>query len=281
MTAYLFGGRAGSEVRGDLWAYDFAADTWSEVAADGGPAARFGHEAVWLPGRGLVVFAGQAGAAFFNDLWLFDPVASSWSELPAGGDVPVARYGSCAGLGPDGRLWISHGFTEDGVRFSDTRAYDFGTGTWTDQTPAGDRPVERCLHGCWFDAAGSFVLFGGQTTGVVALGDLWRLAEPGGAAPAWAMLEGDLPSARNLYAHATAGGDRLVFGGRGKDGYGNELWAFDLATEAARRVSAVGDPPPGRSGAALVVDPSRRRALLFGGKHDDGTFQDLWQLGLG
>ena len=44
----------------------------------------------------------------------------------------------------DGRLWISHGFTEDGVRFSDTRAYDFEAGTWSDETPDG-RPARRAL----------------------------------------------------------------------------------------------------------------------------------------
>ena len=167
------------------------------------------------------------------------------------------------------------------MRFSDTRAYDFTTGAWTDETPAGDRPVERCLHGCWFDAAGSFVLFGGQTTGVVALGDEWRLSDPGGGSASWARLEGGLPSARNLYAHASTSADRLVFGGRGTDGYGNELWAFDLASSAARPLEASGDPPPGRSGAELIVDAARGRALLFGGKHDGGTFEDLWQLGLG
>ena len=49
----------------------------------------------------------------------------------------MARYGTCAAVAPDGRLWISHGFTADGVRFSDTRAYDFATGAWTDETPDG------------------------------------------------------------------------------------------------------------------------------------------------
>jgi hypothetical protein len=280
-TAYLFGGRAGSEIRGDLWAYDLASDTWSEVAMNPGPPARFGHEAAWVPGRGLVIFAGQAGATFFNDLWLFDPTAGSWTELPAAGDVPVARYGTCSALGPDGRLWISHGFTEDGVRFSDTRAYDFSTGTWSDVTPEGRRPIDRCLHGCWFDADGSFALFGGQTTGVVALGDRWRLADPGLAGAAWTMLEAELPSPRNLYAHASTGVDRLVFGGRGKEGYGSDLWAFDLATASARPLQPDGETPPGRSGAELIVDPARGRALLFGGKHEGGTFQDLWQLSLG
>ena len=77
--------------------------------------------------------------AFFDDIWAYDPAAEAWRELPSLGDVPPARYGSCASLGPDGRLWISHGFTDSG-RFDDTRAYDFATGEWTDETPDGDLP---------------------------------------------------------------------------------------------------------------------------------------------
>lgn len=265
---------------GDLWVYDLATDAWTEIDAPGGPEPRFGHEAVWLPAGGLVLFAGQAGPRFFNDLWLFDPDSATWSALPAAGDLPVPRYGSCAALGPDGRLWISHGFTEDGVRFSDTRAYDFGSGTWSDETPAeGRRPVERCLHGCWFDAEGALVLYAGQTTGVTALGDLWRLAAPGADGATWQPLEGGLPEPRNLYARAAAFGLELVFGGRGTAGFAGDLWAFDLAGRGEpRALGASSDSPPARSGAELIADVTRGRLLLFGGKHDGGTFEDLWQV---
>ena len=109
-----------------------------------GPAARFGHEAAWVEDVGLVVFAGQAGATFFNDLWAYDPDADAWTELPGSGDVPVSRYGTCAAVGPDGRLWISHGFTSDGVRFSDTRAYDFELGH-LGRRDARRRPPGRAL----------------------------------------------------------------------------------------------------------------------------------------
>ncbi|RPH35956.1 MAG: hypothetical protein EHM90_03075, partial [Chloroflexi bacterium] len=148
-VAYLFGGRdaSGPGTLGDFWAFDLDNETWSELAA--GPTARFGHNALWVPGVGVVIFAGQGDAGFFNDLWAYDPVADGWRELPASGAIPVRRYGSCAALGPDGRLWISHGFTSEGARFSDTRAYDFATGSWTEETPVGEGPVVRCLHGCW------------------------------------------------------------------------------------------------------------------------------------
>lgn len=274
-TALLFGGRDGATVHGDLWAYDLAADAWSELSPAPGPAARFGHEAVWVDDVGLVIFAGQAGATFFNDLWAYDPETDAWTELPGSGDVPVSRYGTCAAIGPDGRLWISHGFTSDGVRFSDTRAYAFASGAWTDETPAGARPVERCLHGCWWtDDGTALVLYAGQTTGTTALGDRWSLAEG-----AWSEDTGSLPPERNLYARARVDGATLVFGGQALDAsYHGDLWLLADEGGDAARLEPAGDAPPPRAGAEMVTDPGSDRVLLFGGRDTDGGLGDLWAL---
>ena len=216
---------------GDLWSYDLGSDAWTELSPGAGPDARFGHEAVWVDGVGLVVFAGQSGATFFNDLWAYDPAAATWTELPGSGDVPVSRYGTCGAVGPDGRLWISHGFTSDGVRFSDTRAYDFDAGAWADETPEGPRPVERCLHGCWWTDDGALALYAGQTTGTLALDDYWTLADG-----AWSEVTAALPPGRNLYARARVDRATLVFGGQALDmSYLDDLWLLpDPAGDAVR-----------------------------------------------
>ena len=274
-TALLFGGRDVTTIFGDLWSYDLEADAWTELADDDAPPARFGHEAAWVDGVGLVIFAGQAGSAFFDDLWAYDPDAARWAELPSGGDVPVARYGSCAALGPDGRLWISHGFTSDGVRFSDTRAYDFDAGAWSAETPpSGARPVERCLHGCWWTDDGVLTLYAGQTTGTPALGDRWALDDA-----AWSMVEAALPPPRNLYARTRLDRATLVFGGQAADGtYHGDLWILDDEDADAASVQPEGDGPSGRAGAELVRDATHDRVLLFGGRSDEGALDDLWSL---
>ena len=281
--AYLFGGRDGNKVRGDLWVFDLARDTWQRLRPDGdGPQARFGHEAVWVDGIGLVVWAGQAGpTTFFDDLWAYDPAAARWSRLPNRGDRPVGRYGSCSALGPDGRLWISHGFTEDGTRFADTRAYDFAAGSWSDETPLGAVPVNRCLHGCWWTDDGRFALYAGQTTGVQALDDLWTLGDPGGGSAAWTRVDGELPKERNLYAFARHGDAIVVFGGRGLGkAYREDAFTIDLASSAILRLRPEGTGPSGRSGAALIDDPAGGRVVLFGGRTARGALADTWELRL-
>jgi hypothetical protein len=280
-TAYLFGGRDGETVHGDLWAYDLASDSWAGPLSPGGPTPdpRFGHEAEWVDGIGLVIVFGQRGATFYDDLWAYDPAADAWRQLPASGATPVARYGSCASLGPDGRLWISHGFTAESARFADTWAYDFGAGTWTDETPsAGTPPVSRCLHGCWWTDAGTFRLYAGQTTGATALGDLWEL-DP--AVGAWRPLEGTLPVDRNLYARARVGSATIAFGGQAIDeSYLGDVHRLADEDTGANEVEITGEAsPPGRSGAELIHDPARSRLLLFGGRNGDGAMADLWALG--
>jgi len=283
-TAYLFGGRtADGAALSDLWAYDLEDNSWTLVT-DEGPPARFGHNAAWVADVGLVIFAGQAGATFYNDLWAFDPAANTWEELPAGGAVPVPRYGSCAAIGPDGRLWISHGFTQEGQRFADTRAYDFSTSSWTDETPAGEAPVERCLHACWWTEDGVLALYAGQTTGTNSLGDLWWLLvgeRPG--TNSWADLSSDgLPPARNLYAAARLDGATGIFGGQALDGTALDdmWWVGDNG--GAGLDSTPGQRPPARWGAEMILaDADQHRLLLFGGRDADAVFGDLWELSRG
>jgi hypothetical protein len=278
--AYLFGGRdsAGYGAYGDLWAYDIERDAWEPRSATG-PAARFGHSAVWVDGIGLVIFAGQGGTTFFNDLWAYDPETDTWRELPTTGARPIPRYGSCAALGPDGRLWISHGFTSEGARFADTRAYDFATGAWTDETPSGEVPIVRCLHGCWWTLDGQFALYGGQTTGTTSLGDLWSLTiGPRPGTNAWSASSQPVPPARNLYAAArlSAAGATLVFGGQAVDGtYLADLWVIGDGGESEQLPTTGG--PTGRSGAELIEDPARNRVLLFGGRDGATHYADAWE----
>jgi len=276
--AYLFGGRTADGASGELWAFDLTTDSWSEVTQNIDqaipPAPRFGHTATWVPDVGLVVWSGQAGSTFFNDIWSWNPEAGTWLQLPSSGAVPAARYGSCASLGPDGELWISHGFTDDSGRFSDTRSYDFATGTWTDRTPTDRVPVERCLHDCFWSAGGLLILYGGQTTGVAALGDVWAYDPVAGS---WIRgPETDAP-ARQLYSLSTLAGQGLVFGGGSVDGgYLNDSWLLgpDLALVPFETGSVL---PPPRSGATLINDGERRQ-LLFGGRNVDGELADIWEL---
>jgi hypothetical protein len=272
--AYLFGGRGGGKDFGDLWRYDMENDSWKKLSPGGAaPSARFGHSAVWVDGHGLVVFAGQKGVEFFGDLWAFDPDAGKWKALPANGAAPKRRYGSCMIEGPDGRLWISHGFTFAG-RFDDTRAYNLKSKRWASIAPDGRRPGERCLHDCFTSASGQLVLYGGQDNSVRALGDLW-VTRPDGS---WKKAANPKLAARRMYAVTEAGDYAYIFGGAGKDDRNfDDLWRVDRETLEFEQVRVDGAGPSARYGGAMVTDSLRGRVLLFGGQGGSAK-DDVWQL---
>lgn len=277
-SAWLFGGTGVDGPLDDLWRFDLTSDAWERLETTGDrPSARFGHVAAWVDGIGLVIWSGQAGSEFFNDLWAFDPASGEWGRLPDGGAVPPARYGSCAAIGPDGRLWISHGFTDSG-RFDDTRAYDFASGRWNEVVSQGERPIKRCLHDCLWTPDGRFLLYAGQTDGQPALGDLWSL-DPTSAV--WTRQGRPEPEARQLYALATLVSTAFVFGGADDERRPlGSLFLLDLISSAWTELQPDGELPAGRSGATLVADPGRDRLLLFGGIASDVPLGDIWQLDL-
>lgn len=272
--AYLFGGRDGNEGLDDLWRYDLRRDSWEQLSPRGrSPAPRFGHSAVWASGHGVVIFAGQSGSDFLADLWAYDPATDRWTEQPDRGAAPKPRYGSCMVAGPDGRLWVSHGFTQAG-RFDDTRAYNLRSKRWTSIAPSGRRPGERCLHDCFTSEDGSLVLYGGQDDGAFALADLWVMGQERG----WRRLDDPLLAARRLYAVTEAGAHAYIFGGVGEDGRAlDDLWRVDRGTLRFEPVAIEGRLPPARYAGTLIADTQGDRLLLFGGQGDVAK-ADVWEL---
>ena len=274
-SLYLHGGQSGGRAMADLWRYDLAAGEWTEISPGDGPSPRFAHTAIWdEPRSRLVVFSGQGGPGeFFSDVWAFDPAAGEWVELAGDRAGPENRYGSCAGYDPAGdRFLISHGFT-DGGRFDDTWAFDLGAGSWTEVSPAGARPLRRCLHTCAYDPVdGSLFLFGGQSNDRARHDDAWIL-DTGG----WTEVATTGPAARKFTSAVPLGGEVLLFGGDGGDPLA-DLWALDVGAGAWSPADVPGAAPPGRHSHAAAHDPATGRMWVFGGRGADGERADLWQL---
>ena len=271
---YLFGGRSGGDAVGDTWVYDLAANEWEELNAPG-PGARFGHNSVWSTRGRMVVFGGQAGGEFLNDTWLFDPADGMWQEIPDFRGAPSQRYGAAAALDPSGRLVVTHGFTNQG-RFDDTWGFALLDNFWTEISPDGARPIERCLVRAVWDAARErLIMFGGQTTATPFLGDTWALTGSEG----WLELTPQQsPSPRNFYAMAfdEVAGRALLIGGQTEDGPANDLWAFDAASDSWARLTLDGESPSARAGhdAAFAAGS----LYVVGGYDGSSELNDLWVL---
>jgi hypothetical protein len=134
----------------------------------------------------------------------------------------------------------------------------------------------RCLHACWLTADGGLALYAGQTTGVRALGDLWRLND------------GELVHARRASYRRNAtcprtrhGDDAVVFGGLGLDGdYLRDVYRSTARRSPSKSCARMVPAPRARHGAALIDDPGNHRVLLFGGTAGGDAFADTWELTL-
>lgn len=276
---YLFGGRAGGTASNDLWTFDLRTSTWTQLNVDGAvPPARFGHSAVYDGARGRrLVTLGQAGSSFFNDVWAF--ADGAWSQVDdVSAPHPTVRYGSGAAHDVQGeRLYVSHGFTDQG-RFDDTWAFDLRSDSWQIVETAGAVPVKRCLaRNVWLPAAQQMLLFGGQTNSAPFLGDQWRLDL---AATAWREEQpSPRPGPRNLYGASvdSARGRWYVVGGNTPDGPTDETWTYDLAAGSWSQVDVAAAPPP-RHGLDAAVTPDG--LLIFGGRDRAADLADTWLLPL-
>ena len=279
---FLFGGQDSSS-RNDLWAYSAASGRWEELQPAGAkPPARFGHTLIVDPARRrLIVFGGQAGTGFFSDVWAYDLVQNNWGQVGQNDQGPSRRYGHSAIHDPvRNRMIVSHGFTSAG-RFDDTWAFDLAKDTWQNLSPAGTKPVRRCLHHAVYDNANQqMLLYGGCASGFgpCPLGDLWSLDLVNNR---WTELTGQpRPAPRQYYGTAfdTANERLILFGGSG-GGSLNDTWAFESRGRVWRQLSVPGSPGArSRHQGAYAAD--RGTVYFFGGSTNTGLSDELWTLGV-
>ncbi len=100
----------------DTWAYDPAANTWTELKPAGSvPSARNGHSHGLRSGHwpdDSLWRVGGTGESY-DDTWAYDPAANTWTELPPAGSGPSCACRKLRGVRSSKRqdvsLWRHHG----------------------------------------------------------------------------------------------------------------------------------------------------------------------------
>jgi Galactose oxidase, central domain len=248
----VFGGRD-KQALGDTWIFDLATRRWREVPATG-PEPRFGHGAAYEAAhRRMLIVMGQ-GADFFNDVWAFDLDKESWTQLIANDRSAISprpRYGQSAALDGQGRVLISHGFSDQG-RFDDTWAFNLAAARWVNLTPAsGPKPLKRCLHELIYEAtADRLLLFGGCSSGFgpCPQGDLWAFDLK---TTTWTELmpNGAKPAARSNASliYQSTSQTLFLFGGKTADGANAETWSYHIGKNEWTHLE--GQAPPAHAAA--------------------------------
>lgn len=270
---FFFGGRdrtaSGTyENYADVWAYELATDTWTQVSSGDGPSARssavIAHDAAR---NRLLVFGGNTSTSGLTltgtaDLWALDLASGTWSELAAGGTAPSPRlYHSAVVVGSE---MVVFGGTPDfdGPFMNDAYALDLTSDTWRliNDGFADGTPMPRFGHELYADAArGRVVVIGGHDpTDLGNRNDVWALDLASGA---WSELrpgdtlngmpsgpcefpadftipEEGAPERRYAFARAQTDTRAFVVGGKTDCGNVNDVWALDFATGTWERLRA-------------------------------------------
>ncbi len=165
----LFGGylHSGGDTS-ETWAYDAAANTWTQLTTIGSPPARDDAAMNFDPSSGQIILFGgysnNTGGNLLNDTWacVFDNTTNTytWTQLfPA--TQPSGRYGSAMKFNPSSGQTILFGGGYLSGTSNDTWAFDGQTTTWTELNPI-DPPEAREFAGFDFNpTTGQMILFGG------------------------------------------------------------------------------------------------------------------------
>jgi N-acetylneuraminic acid mutarotase len=107
----------------DLWSYDLATETWTQVVDSSGsasPPSRFSHSVTMIDvdsvayllvfsGRHLTQAQSKATWSVLSDLWLFDLASNRWASVePSAAGVPPRAYTSVISIGSS--MWFFGGY---------------------------------------------------------------------------------------------------------------------------------------------------------------------------
>lgn len=212
---FVLGGKPAGGTHTRVEAYDPTTDTWGTTTAGGAPLAemtvgRYTFAAVTAPDGRIYVFGGRDESEtpqVLANVERYDPATNTWTTLA---DLPAARSGSGAAVGPDGRIYVGGGIDQSNQALANVDRYDPATNTWT--TMAG-LPTARWRPGVVTGADGAIYALGGSGPSFEYLASVDRY-DP--ATDTWSPAAG-MGTTRGGGFGAVAGAGRRIYALGGQD----------------------------------------------------------------
>ncbi len=289
----LYGGSSSyKEALSDVWEYDAAAGTWTNlnvpppIAGEKTHAARIRAAVAYAGGThdALYAFGGFTGA-YDDTMWVLSPATATWRKVPAVG--PAKR--ESATLSYDAardRLILFGGF--NGTYLSDLWAFNLASETWT-QLPSL-LGAGRAGHVAAINNAGLLVVAMGRgTSGLLSEIRTFDLTAPTPTSSTWQLVaeSGTRPLPRMWAAAASIGNTVYLYGGAGPSAsasapllsvaYGDTIFALAAGTFTwSVAGSGLAVNPGSRLLSAMAPSSTTGRLVLYGGGSDGSPFGDTW-----
>jgi hypothetical protein len=295
-----FAGSAGPLI--ELWELSLSGTSeWRELETAGDrPRKRYGHTAIYDPlGDRMLIFGGLEyycidvfgciSSDELSDAWVLElSPTPSWVQLNPVGPILPARYDHSASYDSAGnRMLVFAGRSRTKRQvYDDLWALSLGEHpSWTRVTPSEEWPSARAGHSTVIDSRRkSLVMIGGASNYVLRT-DVWEF--PLDQETNWRRTAPrvETPPARVFGTLIyDADDDRtILFGGNLPFAIVvNDLWEFARGEpQGWQKISVSRGPPDSRALHTAVLDPVRRRMVVFGGADRTRVFDDLWSLELG
>ena len=207
--------------------------------------------------------------------------AQSWVSLNTGtGTAPAGRRNASAILDVShNRMVVFGGFSS--TYLNDVWAFDLGSNTWTNLTPAsGSAPAPRLTPASIYDPDGHrMVTWSGQGQGAF-FNDVWAFDldtntwspfTPAGGPPQVRYGVG--------YTWDPLAKELVTFAGFTSLGRFDDVWRFKPSAATWTDVSP-GTGPLARCLHAACYDAQKHRMIMYAGQNNSGPLDDIWALDL-
>lgn len=256
---------------GDTWLYD-ASSGWTQKNTSTAPAARYGHEMVWIGDKYLLFGGKNAQGQYLNDTWIYDVALNTWTYVVTASSPDARAYFAMAYSSAQAKVVLFGGQGPDGMTVPDfTWIFDVAASSWTKLAPS---PHPSFRQGCSmaYDSLNQrVILFGGRENGwleedlfddtwVFNAGSLtWEEKNPPSSPPARADAAMLFDAEHNQI---------VMFGGRNPQTfYLSDTYFYDYVKN--RWLSfAVPTSPAGRYGHKMIYNTTSQDGHILGGKRD-------------
>jgi N-acetylneuraminic acid mutarotase len=159
----------------DVWVFDPADDTWTEVNTNGGPGPMTRQGLAWDSQREMLWMHGgiDQDDVRHDWLWSLDLTSGVWAEHEVGGDTPGVRA-SHTFLEVEGKLLVWGGTSSD----DSTWFYDPDTEAWTQHThETAPSPRDAQVADVTSDGANLYLMGGDPAQDLAGdfVADFWQL----------------------------------------------------------------------------------------------------------
>ena len=267
----LFGGFVATGNLVDTWAYDYAANTWTDLNSvnEPSPPRTLGKGMVYDPIIQKSVLFGGIASVLLDETWVFDYASNSWSQLTPASD-PGIRTSHGMAYDSGAQVIILFG-GDDGSFKDDTWQYtphEFVFVNWGLLSPTGSPEARRGTPLVYDSANRKTILF----SGFPADADTWVYDQPTNT---WTEVT-PLSSPSQRWGHKMVYDPVtekvIMFGGTSG---GSETWTYNYKTNTWTEVTP-SVSPSARRGHTLVYDTVNQVVLMQGGYSGSFALADTW-----